>query len=107
MVSVVEGMFERKFSGGTHGGVRLLVVLGGELSVGKIENRISMASAGWGDATTNRYLLGRMARRAMTIGEDAVASFVPSDFGAKINITKFVVGIGGRQSMTARNNQPN
>ena len=75
---------------------------------------ISMASAGWGDATTNQksaetmgYLLERMARRAMTIGEDAVASFVPSDFGEKINITKFVVGTGGRQSMTARNNQPN
>ena len=75
-----------------------------------------MASAGWGDATTNQksaetmgYLLGRMARRAMAIGdEDAVASFVPSDFGAKIkNMTKFVVGIGGRQSTTARNNQPN
>ena len=71
-------------------------------------------SVGWGDTTTNQksakmmgYLLWRMARRAMTIGEDAVASFVPSDFGAKINITKFVVGIGGRQSMTAHNNQPN
>ncbi len=52
--------------------------------------------------------MGRMACRAMTIGEDAVASFVPSDFGAKIkNMTKFVVGIGGRQSTTARNNQPN
>ena len=73
-----------------------------------------MASAGWGDATTNQkwakmmgYLFGRMAHRAMTIGEDAVASFVTSDFGAKINIKKFVVGIGGRQSTTARNNQPN
>jgi hypothetical protein len=36
-----------------------------------------------------------------------VALFVPPDFGAKINITKFVMGIGGRQSTTARNNQPN
>ena len=47
---------------------------------------ISMASAGWGDATTNQklaetmgYLLGRMARRAMAIGEDAVASFLLSN----------------------------
>ncbi len=75
---------------------------------------ILMASAGWGDATTNQklaktmgYPLGRMTCRAMTIGEDAVASFVPSDFGAKINIIKFVVCIGGHQSTTARNNQPN
>jgi hypothetical protein len=48
-----------------------------------------------------------MVSRAMTIEEDAVESFPPSDFGAKINISKFVVGLGGRQSMTARNNQPN
>ena len=55
----------------------------------------------------DRIYFWETARRAMTIGEDAVASFVPSDFGAKINTTKFVVGIGGRQSMAARNNQPN
>ncbi len=59
-----------------------------------------MASAGWGDATTNQkwaemmgYLWGKMAHRAMTIGEDAAASFVPTDFGAKIKITNFVVGM--------------
>ncbi len=57
-----------------------------------------MASAGWGDATTNQKwaemnLLGRMAHRAMTIGEDAATSFVPTDFGAKIKITKFVMGM--------------
>ena len=59
-----------------------------------------MASAGWGDATTNQkwaemmgYLWGKMAHRAMTIGEDAAASFVPTDFGAKIEITNFVVGM--------------
>ena len=35
--------------------------------------------------------LGETARRAITVGEDAVESFQPSDFGQKINITKFVV----------------
>ena len=39
------------------------------------------------------YLWGKMAHRAMTIGEDAAASFVPTDFGAKIEITNFVVGM--------------
>ena len=56
-------------------GGRLLVILGSELRVGKIENRESngaldlIASAGWEDATTNQklaktmeYILGR--RRA-------------------------------------------
>jgi hypothetical protein len=50
----------------------LLIVMGGELSVGKIENKESDwalnfdGSAGWGDATTNQksvetmeYILGR------------------------------------------------
>ena len=35
--------------------------------------------------------LGETARRAITVGEDTVESFQPSDFGQKINITKFVV----------------
>ena len=63
---------------------------------------ILMASAGWGDATTNQK-----SAETMGIGEDAAVSFVPSDFEAKINITKFVVGIGGRQLTTACDNQPN
>ena len=87
--------------GGTRGGGRLLVVLGGELSIRKIENRESNGALDFDgfcwmggrnnqpkSAETMGYLLGRMARRAMTIGEDAVPSFVPSDFGSKINITK-------------------
>jgi hypothetical protein len=53
-----------------------------------------------------RYL-GETARRGAAIGEDAVESFRPSDFGQKMNKTKFVVALGGRQSSTARNNQPN
>jgi hypothetical protein len=36
--------------------------------------------------------MGEAARRAITIGEDAMESFRPSDFEAKnINATKFVV----------------
>ena len=34
--------------------------------------------------------LGETARRAITVGEDTVESFQPSDFGQKINITKYV-----------------
>ena len=85
--------------GGTRGGGCLLIVLGGKLSVGKIGNRERESNRAldfdgfcWmggrnnhqKSAKTMGYLLRRMARRAMTIGEDAVASFVPSDFGAKI-----------------------
>ena len=36
------------------------------------------------------------ARRAMTIGEAAVASFGPSNYWTKINKKKFVVALGGR-----------
>ena len=50
--------------------------------------------------------LGETARRAMAIGEDAIKSFWPSDLGQKKNV-KFVVALGGRQSTTAHNNQPN
>ena len=43
----------------------------------------------------------------MAIGEDAIKSFWPSDLGQKIKKVKFVVALGGRQSTTAHNNQPN
>ena len=42
----------------------------------------------------------------MTIGEAAAASFGPSNHWTKINKTKFVVALGGRQSTIAHNNQP-
>ena len=51
--------------------------------------------------------LGEMLRRLKTMGEDAVKSFWPSDFGANIYIMKFTVDFGGCQSTTACNNQPN
>jgi hypothetical protein len=51
--------------------------------------------------------LGETARRVAAIGEDAVKSFWPYRIsGKKMNIPKFVVALGGRQSLTARNNQP-
>ncbi len=43
----------------------------------------------------------------MTMGEDAVRSFRPSNEGAKNMKTKFVVVLGGRQSTIECNNQPN
>jgi hypothetical protein len=42
----------------------------------------------------------------MMIGESAVASFGPSNYWTKINKTKFVMTLGGRQSTIAHNNQP-
>ncbi len=51
--------------------------------------------------------LGEMARRTAAVGEDAVESFRPSDFGQKNECTEIRCGFGGRQSSTARNNQPN
>ena len=82
------GIGEKLRASGTRGVLHLLVGLGDKLSGGKIKiergtrPRISMASAGWEDATTNRkaavsfvYCWGRRVRRAMTTGGDAVASF--------------------------------
>ena len=43
----------------------------------------------------------------MTIGEAAAASFGPSNHWTKINKTKFVVALGGRQSTIAHHNQTN
>ena len=54
-----------------------------------------------------RIYLGEAVRRAMAIGEDAIKSFWPLDLGQKIKKVKFVVALGGRQSTTAHNNQPN
>jgi hypothetical protein len=51
--------------------------------------------------------LGETVHRAAAIGEDAVESFRPSDFGQKMNIMKFVMALGCRQSSTACDNQPN
>ncbi len=47
------------------------------------------------------------ARRAMTIGEAAAALFGPSSYWTKINKTKFVAALGGRQSTIAHNKQTN
>ena len=88
-------------------GGRLLVVLGDELRVGKMENResngawISMASAGWMGGRNNqpkvglhvRIWLGGRERRAMTMGEDAVRSFRPSNEGAKNTKNKIRRGL--------------
>jgi hypothetical protein len=92
--------------GGMRGGGHLLIVLGGELSVGKIGKRESNGALDfdgfcWMGGRNNQPKVGRNdgmsfgeeVHRGMTIGEDAVASFVSTDFGAEINITKFVVGI--------------
>ena len=93
--------------GRMRGGGRLLIVLGGELSVGKIGNRESNGALDfygfcWMGGRNNQPKMGRNdgislgedgSHRAMTIGEDAAASFVPTDFGAKIKITNFVVGM--------------
>ena len=54
-----------------------------------------------------RIHLGETERRAMEIGEDAMKSFWPSDLGQKNKKAKFVVALGGRQSTTSHNNQPN
>ncbi len=46
-------------------------------------------------------------RRAEAIGEDVVTPFRPSDYRPKKkNETKFVVALGGCQSMITHNNQP-
>jgi hypothetical protein len=54
-----------------------------------------------------RIYLREMARGAMSIGEDAMKSFWPSDLGQKIKKAKFVVALGGRQLTNSHNNQPN
>ena len=48
-----------------------------------------------------------MARRAMAMGVSAVDSIWAVEFLGKKNIMKFVMGLFGRQSATAHNNQPN
>ena len=106
--------------GGMRGGTRLLVILGGELRVGKIENRESNGALDfdgfcWMGGRNNQPKVGRndciyfgeMTRRVTTIGESAVASFGPSNYWTKINKTKFVLTLGGLQSTIAHNNQPN
>ena len=83
-------------TGGTRGGGRLPIVLGGKWSDEKKENREGDGasdfdgSAEWQDATTNRksaasleYIWERLARMAKTIWEDAFTAFRPSDYGAK------------------------
>ena len=81
----------RNVSGG-----RLLVVLGDELSDGKNKNRESDGAFDfdgicWMGGRTNqpkvglhvRIWLGGRERREMTMGEDTVRSFRPSNEGAK------------------------
>jgi hypothetical protein len=41
------------------------------------------------------------------IGEADASLFGPSIYGTKINKTKFIVALGGRQLTIAHNNQPN
>ena len=77
-------------------GGRLLVVLGGELRVGKIENRESDGALDfdgfcWMGGRNNQpkvsqndgTYFGETARRAMTIGESAVALFGPTNYWTK------------------------
>ena len=112
--------FEETQLGRNVWGGLLLVILGGELSVGKIKNRESDGALDfdgfcWMGGRNNQPKVGRndgiyfgeTARRVMTIGESAVASFGPSNYWTKINKMKFVVTLGGRQSTIAHNNQPN
>ena len=88
--------------GGTRGGGHLLVVLGGKLSVGKIENRESDGALDfdgfcWMGGRNNQPKVGQndgkyfreMTRRAMIIGEAAAASCGPSNYWTNINKTKF------------------
>jgi hypothetical protein len=97
---------------------RLRVVLGGDLSVEKKKReRRGLGFHGfcWMGGRNNQPKVVRndgiyfweTARRAMTIGEAAVASFGPSNYWTKINKKKFVVALGGRQSTIAHNNQTN
>ncbi len=82
--------------GGTRGGGRLPIVLGGELRDEKNKNREGGGASDFdgfclivghnNQPKSGRIVaicLGEAARRAITIGGDAVESFRPSDFKAK------------------------
>ena len=86
---------------------RLRVVLGGDLSVEKKKREqrgLGFHGFCWMGGCNNqpkvvrndRIYFWETARRAMTIGEAAVASFGPSNYWTKINKKKFVVALGGR-----------
>ena len=90
------GVGEEMRMGRNKWGGHLLIVLGGELRVGKIENRESKGALDFDDfccmgGHTNQPKVGQnngiyfwaMARRAMTIGESAAASFGPTIFWTK------------------------
>ena len=77
-------------------GGRLLVVLGGKLRVGKIENRESNGALDfdgfcWMRGRNNQpkvrknngIYFGETVRRAMMIGESVVASFGPTNYWTK------------------------
>ncbi len=52
--------------------------------------------------------MGEKARRAMTVGEDAVALFWPSKIrGEKISKTKFAKALCSRKSTNKHNKEPN
>ncbi len=83
-------------TGGTRGGGRLLIALGGEWSDEKNKKREGNGASDfdgffWMGGHNNqpksgpivRIYLGETARRAVMIGEDAIESFRPLEFGAK------------------------
>ena len=83
-------------TGGTRGGGRLLIALGGEWSDEKNKKREGDGASDfdgffWMGGHNNqpksgpivRIYLGETARRAMAIGEDAMKSFWPSDLRQK------------------------
>ena len=114
------GVEKRRGRGVNVWGGRLLVVLGGELSVGKNTNRESEGALDfdgfcWMGGRNNQTKVGQndgihfweTAHRAMTIGEAAATLFGPSNYWTKINKTKFVMALGSHKSTIAHNTQPN
>mgnify|MGYP006185546881 FL=1 len=90
------GVGESMQTGGTRGGGRLLIALGGEWSDEKNKNREGDGASDfdgffWMGGHNNQLKssrnvgvnYGETACRAMTIGEDAIESFRPSEFGPK------------------------
>ena len=108
-------------TGGTRGGGRLPIVLGGKWSDEKKENREGDGasdfdgSAEWQDATTNRKSAASLKSifgRGGAQGEDDLGgrrhSFSAFGlWGKKINKMRFVMALEGRQSTIPHDNQPN
>jgi hypothetical protein len=125
-VGSVGGTGEAMRTSGTRGGGCLPIVLGGEWSDEKQENRECNGaldfdgSVEWRDATTNRVgcivggwsIFFRQGARRHAQGKDywggrrlTVLAF--GLLGKKVNRTKFVVALEGHQSTVPHDNQPN